>query len=191
VLTRKILYSGTGKHRKRVTRTVVLYQSPLHVTPGRRGTFTIRGRVGYRASKPMQGQLVVTGREGCGAATRAAGLTVLPPPPPLAVTLSRKRVSSSGTLAVTVHTAPGAHVSVTLRVPGTRVIGHGSHAHRVAVTLYQTGMAGTADRHGLFTTRLRVAYKPRHPIRALVSVTARTNGAPATRSMAITVQPQL
>lgn len=191
VLARKIVYSGTGKHRKRVTRTVVLYQTALHVTPGRRGIVTIRGSVGYRASKPMHGQLVVMGREGCGAATRTAGLTVLPPPPPLAVTLSRKRVSSSGVLAVTIHTAPGAHVSITLRVPGTRVIGHGSHAHRVAVTLYQTGLAGAADRHGLFTARLRVAYKPRHLMTALVSVTARTNGASARRGTAFTVQPRI
>ena len=53
VVTRKVAVNGQGKHRRRVTRTVVLYQATSQGTANRRGQFTGKLRITYTSAKPV------------------------------------------------------------------------------------------------------------------------------------------
>jgi hypothetical protein len=47
VLTRKTIVTGAGRHRRRVTRSVVASGTALHGTADRHGRFTARLRIAY------------------------------------------------------------------------------------------------------------------------------------------------
>lgn len=78
VTTTKLSFTGAGKHRKRVTRTVVLYQVGGRGNADKHGQFGGRVRVAYKPAKPVQATLTVTVRAGRATTTRAARVTILP-----------------------------------------------------------------------------------------------------------------
>jgi hypothetical protein len=78
VVATKIVVSGKGKHRKRVTHTVVLYQVTLHGVADARGRFVGRLRVGYRPRKATLATVNVTARSTHDTAQRSARITIVP-----------------------------------------------------------------------------------------------------------------
>lgn len=195
VVATRVRVTGKGKQRKRVTHTSVLYHVSLHVVGGAHGQFTASGRISYKPSKPMPAILLVTGRAACGTARRGINLTITPRQQRHPVISLRQRdVVSGGTLAVGVHTEPGAGITITVQVLGTHVImlGKGTQRKRVARTavLYRATAEGKANARGLLNGRVRVTYKPAKPVRALVTVTARTAHDVSTSSVQATILPR-
>jgi hypothetical protein len=113
--------------------------------------------------------------------------------PPLALRLIQASVRSGEVLTLRVSTAPRAQVSVTLRVTTTKLTFTGTGNHRERVTritvLYQAGGWGNADKRGLFSGRVRVAYKPAKPVQATLTVTVRAGLAVTTRATKVMIQP--
>lgn len=186
VVTHKLHVTGTGKQRKRVTQTVVLYQAPLRVSAGKHGQYSARGKITYRTGQPVAAMLTVTGRGSCGAAARTAGITIEPRP---TVSLHPQSVVAGGMLTISVHAVPKARVAITLRITGTRLVKQGNIKRHKTVVLYQTSTSGTADAHGLFTGRLRVRYKPGKQVSAHVAVTMAVGKATATTQAQATILP--
>jgi hypothetical protein len=97
-------------------------------------------------------------------------------------------------LTVGVRTVPQAQVTVILRVLERRVVyqGRGQQRKRLVqpVALYTVQVQGTANSRGRFTRSLKITYRPRKPIHALLAASARMERRAATRTMQMTILPQ-
>lgn len=80
VIKKTIVVSGRGKHRKRITRTVVLYRTTRQSTVDAHGHLTTNVRIYYRTSRAVQALVSVVARLAHDSATRTAGVTIQPPP---------------------------------------------------------------------------------------------------------------
>ena len=151
VLTRKTIVTGAGRHRRRVTRSVVAYRTALHGTADRHGRFTARLRIAYRLASLAPARLTVTARKGCRSAAYTLGLTILPRSQPSVIRSVTPRYLASGhTLLVGRRSSWPAKGRLRRHVVRT-------------VVLYQATARGMADAHGPFTGRLRIAYRSRAP----------------------------
>jgi len=78
VTAKRTSYTGSGKKRHRVTRTVVLYHTAVRGMVDRNGTYTARLRVTYKVKKAT-GASVITAATLYGVtATRTRGVAILP-----------------------------------------------------------------------------------------------------------------
>jgi aryl-phospho-beta-D-glucosidase BglC (GH1 family) len=151
VLTRKTIVTGAGRHRRRVTRSVVAYRTALHGTADRHGRFTARLRIAYPLASLAPARLTVTALKGCRSAAYTLGLTILPRSQPSVIRSVTPRYLASGhTLLVGRRSSWPAKGRLRRHVVRT-------------VVLYQATAKGTADAHGHFTGRLRIAYRSRTP----------------------------
>jgi hypothetical protein len=71
---------GKGRHRRRVSRSQLLYQVTLHLKADQHGNLTKRVQMRYAPQKPAQVTLVVSARTLHSTVTRTIKITVLPPP---------------------------------------------------------------------------------------------------------------
>jgi hypothetical protein len=78
-VTTKVVVTGKGKRRRRVTQTHVLYGVSVKGTTDAQGHFTGHLRVAYRPTRPVRAQLVVSAHEGHLTTTRAVWVTIQPP----------------------------------------------------------------------------------------------------------------
>jgi hypothetical protein len=78
VLAKKTVVIGKGTHRRRVVRTVVLYQASVTGRADARGRFQGKLHVTYKAAKQTRALLAVTAQAGCAATTARLRLTILP-----------------------------------------------------------------------------------------------------------------
>jgi hypothetical protein len=74
----------------------------------------------------------------------------------------------------------------------TIVIGAGRHRRRVTrpVVAYRAALRGTADRHGRFTARLRIAYRRAGPAPARLTVTALKGCRSTAHTLGLTIRPR-
>jgi hypothetical protein len=79
VITTKVVVTGKGKHRKRVTRTRVLYRTSTRGTADVHGRFTGHLRITYRPANPTQAHVLVSVHRGRLTATRTLTFTIQPP----------------------------------------------------------------------------------------------------------------
>jgi hypothetical protein len=105
-----------------------------------------------------------------------------------------RRVVSGKDLAVRVQAWSGASLHLDLEVVAQRLemVGKGAHRKRVrqAVLLYRAAVHATADVHGRYTGRLRIAYKPAHAVLARLTVTAWVGRRPLKATTQVSIQPQ-
>jgi hypothetical protein len=78
IVAQKVVVTGQGRHRTRVTHTVVLYQARLQGTANGRGQFSGTVRITYRPAKSVPARLTVTVRMAQRMASRTVGVTILP-----------------------------------------------------------------------------------------------------------------
>jgi hypothetical protein len=192
VVTQKTLVTGTGRHRRRVTRSVVLYRTALRGTADRHGRFTARLRIAYRLSMLAPARLTVTALKGCSSAAHTVGLTILPRSQPSFIrSVTPSYLASGRTLLVRIGTVARARVTVALQVVTKKAVvaGKGRPHQRVVrtVVLYQTTARGLADAHGRFTGRLRITYQPPKAAQALLLVTVSTPHGTSTWSSPVTL----
>jgi hypothetical protein len=125
--------------------------------------------------------------------------TATPRPTPclplrLTVRLQRRSVVSGGTLTVGIRTAARARNKVMVQVltQKTIVSGAGRQRRRVtrSVVAYRTALHGTADRHGRFTARLRIAYRLASLAPARLTVTALKGCSSAAHTLVLTILPR-
>jgi alpha-tubulin suppressor-like RCC1 family protein len=76
----KVSYTGTGKKRKKVVKTVVLASVKLSGHTDAKGNLTSLVRIKYNPSRPMPATLKVTARTSKGKSTRTVKTTILPKP---------------------------------------------------------------------------------------------------------------
>jgi hypothetical protein len=173
VVTTRVIVHGTGAHRTRTTRQVVLYHTALHGRADGQGRFTAQMPVAYQPQSPTVATLTVRATTACGTATQHNTLTILP----LRITVTPGRVAGGGTLTIALRTGRAGHVSITLEVATTRetIVGQGTQRHHVRqrVVLYRLLVSGTADRTGRFARRVHIAYRPGKPLPAGLTVTVR------------------
>jgi aryl-phospho-beta-D-glucosidase BglC (GH1 family) len=107
----------------------------------------------------------------------------------LAIHLSQRSVVTGGTLTVGIRTAAHARNMVMVQVVTrkTDVTGAGRHRQQVtrSIVTYRTALRGTADRHGRFTARLRIAYRLAAPARLVVTALKGCSSAADTLGLAI------
>jgi hypothetical protein len=112
----------------------------------------------------------------------------------LAVHLQQRSVVTGGTLTVGIRTAARARNKVMVQVLARKTIvtGAGRHRRRVAqsVVAYRTALHGTADRHGRFTARLRIAYRLASLAPARLTVTALKGCSSAAHTLGLTIRPR-
>lgn len=84
VVSTKVTFSGTGKHRKRITHSTVLYHATLKGRAGAHGTFSGHLRITYKPKKATPASLAVSAHTAHGTARVTARLTIQPPPRPKA-----------------------------------------------------------------------------------------------------------
>jgi hypothetical protein len=76
----KVSYTGTGKKRKKVVKTVVLASVKLSGHTDARGNMTSLVRIKYNPPRPMPATLKVTARTSKGKSSRTVQTTILPKP---------------------------------------------------------------------------------------------------------------
>jgi hypothetical protein len=81
LLTQRVVFRGSGKHRQRIVQVVVKVLATWQGAANRAGTLVARLHVAYKPAKPVRALLTITARRACGAATRTAWVTLLPPHP--------------------------------------------------------------------------------------------------------------
>jgi hypothetical protein len=181
---------GKGTHRKRVTRRVVFYHAALKGNADAHGRFSPTLRVAYQPAIPVVATLTVRAQTLCSAALQRTTLTILP----LRITVRPGRLASGGSLTITLHTGALGRVGITLEVDTRRdtVTGRGRHRHHVRrlVTLYRLVLSGTADRHGQFSRRLRISYRPTKPVPATIRVQVRMSQGTAAGTATTTILPR-
>jgi hypothetical protein len=191
VVTQKTLITGTGRHRRRVTRSVVVYRTALHGTADRHGRFTARLRIAYRPARMAPARLSVTALKGCSSAAHTVGLTILPRSQPSFIESVTPRYLAAGrTLLVRIGTVARARVTVALQVVTKKAVVAGKGRPRRVVrtvVLYQTTARGLADAHGRYTGRLRVTYRPPKAAQALLRVTVSTPHGTSKRTSPVTL----
>lgn len=82
VVTTKVTFSGTSKHRKRITHTIVLYHATLKGRADAHGAFRGHLRVTYKPKKATAASLTVSAQTAHGTARVTDRLTIQPPPRP-------------------------------------------------------------------------------------------------------------
>jgi hypothetical protein len=82
VTTHKTVVTGTGKHRKKTTRTVVRYTVAVSGKADGHGRYTGKLRVRFKAAKPTAALVTAQVESGRAKATRSAKVTITPPKPP-------------------------------------------------------------------------------------------------------------
>lgn len=80
VVAKKTVVTGKGKHRKRVTRTTVLYRLRQHGVAGAKGHFVARLRVTYNPHTATRASLIATARISHSPVTRTTTVTIQPAP---------------------------------------------------------------------------------------------------------------
>jgi hypothetical protein len=132
----------------------------------------------------------------CALHPRAPSLTVgIAPGVSLPRTMHRRLpfVTGGGTLPLTIRTAPHATIAASLDVVVTQVVIHGTGAHRTHTTrravLYHTSLHGSADATGRYSPQLHVAYQPKRPVVATLTVQARTTCGTAARRTSLSILP--
>ena len=78
VTAKRTSYTGSGKKRHRVTRTVVLYHTAVHAMVDRHGTYIARLRVTYKVKKATGASVITTATLYGVTATRTRGVAILP-----------------------------------------------------------------------------------------------------------------
>ena len=78
VTTKRTSYTGSGKKRRRVTRTVVLYRTAARGIVDRHGTYTARLRVTYKVKRATGASVIATATLYGVTTTRAHGVAILP-----------------------------------------------------------------------------------------------------------------
>ena len=78
VTARRTTYTGSGKKRRRVTRTVLLYHTAVRGMVDRHGTYTARLHVTYKVKNATGASVITTATLYGVTATRARGVTILP-----------------------------------------------------------------------------------------------------------------
>ena len=190
VVATQVVIRGTGAHRTRTTRRVVLYHTALRGTADDKGRFSPLLHVTYQPNSSIVASLTVQARTTCGTATKRTSLTILP----LRITVTPRRLVGGSPLTITLHTGRKGQVSITLEVDTTRdtVVGQGTQRHHVrqVVALYRLRVTGTADAHGRFSRRVAIAYQPSKPMPASIAVTVRLPQGTATGRATATLLPR-
>lgn len=109
-------------------------------------------------------------------ATPPATATATPTPKPafpLVVLVYPLHLFSGGTLALSLHTLGGTHITMTLEFTAAATTGHGHGAIHAGAVLYKHQIHGTANGAGRFGLTLYVAYTPPVRARAMLIITAR------------------
>jgi hypothetical protein len=78
VLAKKTIVTSTGTQRRRVVRTIVVYQASVLGRADAHGRFQGKLHVTYKAATQTRALLTVTARARCVAATATLGMTILP-----------------------------------------------------------------------------------------------------------------
>ena len=175
VVARKTIMTGAGRHRRRVTRSIVVYKTARRGTADRHGRFTARLRIAYRPARLAPAHLTVTALKGCSSAAATLGLTIRPRPrQPLVTRVTSRYLAATHTLLVGIDTQPRARVTATVQLVRQKVIMAGrGRSRRVmrTVVLYRSTATGTADVYGHLTGALRIRHGPPRAAQALVLVT--------------------
>jgi hypothetical protein len=141
VLTRKTIVTGAGRHRRRVTRSVVAYRTALHGTADRHGRFTAHLRIAYSLASLAPARLTVAALKGCSSAAHTLGLTILPRSQASVLRSVTPRYLATGhTLLVGIGTVARAQVTGALQGGTKKVVaGKGRLRRHVVrpVVLYQ------------------------------------------------------
>jgi len=184
VTTIRISYTGSGKHRHRLTRTVVLYNVVQRVQADRHGAFSARLRITYQTKKPVKAGILVTvsaRHRTVTAARSTASINILPP---LLTVAIPRTITGGDILRLSGQTLPNGQVGVSFQVTTIRITYTGSGKQRRRVTrivmLYSASNRTTVDRHGAFSARLRIAYQTKKPIKASIVVTVSAQHSKAT-----------
>jgi hypothetical protein len=173
VVATQIVIRGTGAHRTRTMRPVVLYHTALRGTADATGRYRPRMHVAYQPTSPVVATLSVWAQASCGIAIKRTRLAILP----LRITVTPRRLVGGNPLTITLRTGAKGQVGIALEVDTTRdaVVGQGTqrrHVRRV-VALYRRRVTGTADAQGWFSRRVAIAYQPSKPMPASIAVTVR------------------
>jgi hypothetical protein len=175
VVKRKTIVTGAARHRRRVTRSMVVYRTARRGTADRHGRFTARLRIAYRLARLAPARLTVTALKGCSSAAATLGLTIRPRSrQPLLTRVTSRYLAATHTLLVGIDTLPRARVTVTVQLVRQKVILAGrGRSRRVVrtVVLYRSTATGTADVYGHLTGALRLRHRPPRAAQALVLVT--------------------
>lgn len=98
-----------------------------------------------------------------------------------------------GIVTVKVRTTPRTSVTLTLALTHTTVTykGKGKHRKRIThtATYYRVTAHARTGRKGLATDKIRIAYAPRHSVRAKLTVTAHTARVTTTTHSSVTIVP--
>jgi hypothetical protein len=81
MLTQRVVVRGRGRHRKRIVHVIVQMLATGQGSANHAGTLVARLRLGYKPVRSLRALLTVTAHQACGAATRTAWVTLLPPRP--------------------------------------------------------------------------------------------------------------
>jgi len=188
VTAAQTVLSGTGQHRQRLERIVVLYSETIRGAADAHGRFTGHVRVTYKPATPVAATLTVTAGS-TRTATRIVRVTIQAIP--LTASVTPEHVRIGGRLTLTVRTAVRAHVMVLLQVLTSQVVVRGTGKHRMhgrkVVVLYQIGLHGMADGRGRFTGHMRITYTPARPAQAGLVVLSRARAGAATANVRVTI----
>ncbi len=114
--------------------------------------------------------------------------------PALIIRALPKSVASGSKLAIILHTASRAQVTLTVRVTTLKTVYTGKPKHRKRVmhtlVLYSAVLKGKADKQGLFKGELPIIYKSAKPVSAQLSVSVHTTNGTTTRNTPVTILPQ-
>jgi hypothetical protein len=190
VVATQVVIHGTGAHRTRTTRRVVLFHTALRGTADDKGRFSPLLHVAYQPNRPVMATLTVRARTTCSTAIKRTRLSILP----LRITATPRRLVGGSPLTITLHTGGKGQVSITVEVDTIRdtVMGQGTQRHHVrqVVALYRRRVTGTADAQGRFSRRVAIAYQPRTPMPASIAVTVRLPQGTATGRATATLLPR-
>jgi hypothetical protein len=190
VVATQMIIRGTGAHRTRTARRVVLYHTALRGIADATGRYSPQMHVAYQPTSPVVATLSVWAQASCGIATRRTSLRILP----LRITITPRRLIGGNPLTITLRTGAHGQVGIALEVNTTRdtVMGQGTQRHHVrrVVALYRLRVTGTADAHGRFSRRVAIAYQPSKPMPAGITVTVRLPQGTATGRATATLLPR-
>ena len=116
VVGTQVVIRGTGAHRTRTMRRVVLYHTALRGTADAHGRYSPQIHVAYQPNSPVVATLSVWAQASCGTAIKRTRLTILP----LRITVTPRRLVGGSPLTITLHTGAHGQVSITVEVDTTR-----------------------------------------------------------------------
>jgi hypothetical protein len=190
VVATRVVIHGTGAHRTRTTRRVVLSHTALNGRADATGRYSPQMHVAYQPNSPVVATLTVRAQANCSTATKRTRLTI----PQLRITVTPRRLVGGSPLTITLHTGAKGQVGISLEVDTTRdtVMGQGTQRHHVrqVVALYRLRVKRTADAQGRFSRRVAIAYQPRTPLLVSIAVTVRLPQGTATGRATATLLPR-